>query len=150
MTTHSLAQPFVQFVFGFALSHLARIPIIIILYDSCLLPAEFCDKIIHVPFGYKNQSVNAVQWNNRCLFWDPHETHDCNVWTERRIFLMLKTWWYIKKPLDFRGLIFVSDLVRNTHFILCVSHVTSNNSWISYKWSLFQADSDWWNKVKFP
>ena len=21
--------------------------------------------------GYKNQSVNAVQWNNRCLFSDP-------------------------------------------------------------------------------
>jgi hypothetical protein len=25
--------------------------------------------------GYKNQSVNAVQWNNRCLFSDPHKTH---------------------------------------------------------------------------
>jgi hypothetical protein len=24
---------------------------------------------------YKNQSVNAVQWNNRCLFSDPHKTH---------------------------------------------------------------------------
>jgi hypothetical protein len=23
--------------------------------------------------GYKNQSVNAVQWNNRCLFSDPHK-----------------------------------------------------------------------------
>jgi hypothetical protein len=22
---------------------------------------------------YKNQSVNAVQWNNRCLFSDPHK-----------------------------------------------------------------------------
>jgi superoxide dismutase len=24
--------------------------------------------------GYKNHSVNAVQWNNRCLFSDPHKT----------------------------------------------------------------------------
>ena len=23
----------------------------------------------------KNQSVDAVQGNNRCLFWDPHKTH---------------------------------------------------------------------------
>jgi hypothetical protein len=21
------------------------------------------------------QTVNAVQWNNRCLFWDQHKTH---------------------------------------------------------------------------
>jgi hypothetical protein len=25
--------------------------------------------------GYKNQSVNAVLWNTRCLFSDPHKTH---------------------------------------------------------------------------
>jgi hypothetical protein len=25
--------------------------------------------------SYTNQSVNVVQWNNRCLFWDPHKTH---------------------------------------------------------------------------
>jgi len=25
--------------------------------------------------GYKNQSVNAVQGNNRCLFSDPLKTH---------------------------------------------------------------------------
>jgi hypothetical protein len=25
--------------------------------------------------SYTNQSVNAVQWNNRRLFWDPHKTH---------------------------------------------------------------------------
>jgi hypothetical protein len=129
MTAHSLAQwsawpppsfkPYLPLVFGFALSHLARILVLIILYESCLLPAEFCDKIIHVFFGYKNQSVNAAQWNNRCLFWDPHETHKCDVWTERRIFSVLKTWWYIKKPLDFRGLIFVSDFVKKhkRHFL---------------------------------
>ena len=28
---------------------------------------------------YKNQPVNAVQWNNRCLFSDPHKTHKYTV-----------------------------------------------------------------------
>jgi len=35
--------------------------------------------------GYKNQSVNVVYGNNRCLFWDSHETHEYTVWAERTI-----------------------------------------------------------------
>jgi hypothetical protein len=45
--------------------------------------------------GYKNQSVNAVQWNNRCLFWDPYEAHKCYVWEECTVFIH-QTWRYIQ------------------------------------------------------
>jgi len=53
--------------------------------------------------SYKNQSVNAIQANNRCLFRDPRRTGKYIVWRERKIFER-QTYWYIIKRLGFRGL----------------------------------------------
>jgi hypothetical protein len=41
-------KPLILFVLGFALSYIANIWINMILYDFCLLPAQFSDEIINV------------------------------------------------------------------------------------------------------
>jgi hypothetical protein len=35
---------------------------------------------------YKNKSVKTVYGNKRCLFSNPHTTHNWTVWAERRMF----------------------------------------------------------------
>jgi len=42
-----------------------------------------------IRLSYKNQSVNAVKGNSRCLFWNPYRTHKYTVLAEHRIFFYL-------------------------------------------------------------
>jgi len=42
-------------------------------------------RTVNTLLGYTNQSVNAVQGNNRCSFADPHKTHKYIVRAESRI-----------------------------------------------------------------
>ena len=66
---------------------------------------------------YKNQPVNAVQWNNRCLFSDPHKTHKYTLWAERRIVWMLN-WWDIQWPLC------------GTYSDHCAVHIVTTGLWM--------------------
>jgi len=42
--------------------------------------------------GCKHQSVNVVQGNNRCLFWNPHKTHKYTMWEGLGIFQCYSRW----------------------------------------------------------
>lgn len=43
-------------------------------------------------YGYKDQSVNATQGSNSCLFCDAYETHKYTVQADTQNFLSVKPW----------------------------------------------------------
>jgi hypothetical protein len=49
--------------------------------EICLRPSPY-RAVNTLRLCHTNQSVNVVQGNNRCVFWDPHKTHK---YTEHRI-----------------------------------------------------------------
>jgi len=66
--------------------------------------------------GYKNQSVNAVRGNNRCLFSDPHKTHLNALCGQNVELLNVK----LAVPLGFKWLMDTKALclsLSNTNFL---------------------------------
>ena len=60
------------------------------------------------------------------------KTHECNVWTERRI-SQRYTWCYIKRPLGFKGL--VTDLYIGLQR-LCERFVYTNHCALKYYYNV--------------
>jgi hypothetical protein len=67
-------------------------------FTDYVLCSTFKDEIVSdlktqsvntICLGYKNGQVIAVNRNNRCLFWDPHQTHKC-ILGRKQNFWMLK------------------------------------------------------------
>ena len=63
--------------------------------------------------SYKNQPVNAVQWNNRCLFSDPHK--NVNTLCGQNVELWILNWRYVQCPVGFT--------VKNLKVRTCVTPV---------------------------
>jgi hypothetical protein len=50
----------------------------------CVCNIYFVPRSKYTPLRLSNQSVNAVQGSDRCLFWDPNQDRN-TVWIECRI-----------------------------------------------------------------
>jgi hypothetical protein len=64
LTTTSKFKPIIFFMSGFALSYTTNMFILMILYDFCLLPAQFCYIIV-----YTGKVESCVQIADRCAPW---------------------------------------------------------------------------------
>jgi hypothetical protein len=60
---HAMIKPLIFSMFGFTLSYIASISILMIVYDFCLLPLQFCGIIIYI------RMVECVQIAEHCAPW---------------------------------------------------------------------------------
>jgi hypothetical protein len=58
---------------GFALSYTANMFILMILYDVCLLPAQFCYMIVYI-----RKVESRVQIADRCVPWVVEDSTACS------------------------------------------------------------------------